>query len=489
MSNRIRIWQPWLLAIVLALGFTVTWVFVLALSSEFFDHGWGESKNAVLLPDETLAIHTYRRYGPDTYETLDGKPLKPPKVSPTGVCTTWWEDPPWNPATWGERIAVFSDYDNNYHWPVAYWYLVYDGRLDGIAYFVGYDAKNRQCLGYLGRNGFQRQAPSPEERFPIDGTRRLNGVFAGSSGSNYEVAYHFSSYSNSPNFRTSAPGYVVYLLSGNRLLRVNLRDKSIRVLRESEGMKTIQGVGNPRANLAKKSPQRRAYGPSMLALWTTTDMVFLDDEGRELRRWTIPESLRNKSITFYPMSETRAVAQWQQRFSRRPIERYHFVWFNDQGEVQKKTSVDLLQEHQWRNSPWFAAAAMPVPAVYTAGALIGTAVVYLRSGEAADWPGALNAAWEDTWPAIVSVALVGLAAAVVCYRRQRRYRQPWTWVWVITVFLFGVPGLIGYLFHRRWPAVEACPSCAAPAPRDREACCACGRDFPHPARKGTEVFA
>jgi hypothetical protein len=56
------------------------------------------------------------------------------------------------------------------------------------------------------------------------------------------------------------------------------------------------------------------------------------------------------------------------------------------------------------------------------------------------------------------------------------------------VLLFGVPGYLGYLAHRAWPARLACPNCGRLAPRDRPACFLCGHDFPAPAAKGIEIL-
>jgi predicted amidophosphoribosyltransferase len=60
---------------------------------------------------------------------------------------------------------------------------------------------------------------------------------------------------------------------------------------------------------------------------------------------------------------------------------------------------------------------------------------------------------------------------------------------VTFVFILGVPGLLAYRFHRRWPVLEACPACKQDVPHDREACSHCGSEFPRPEPKGTEVFA
>jgi hypothetical protein len=96
---------------------------------------------------------------------------------------------------------------------------------------------------------------------------------------------------------------------------------------------------------------------------------------------------------------------------------------------------------------------------------------------------------ERLWPILPITAAVSVVLAVLCYRRQRKYGLPWTAVWTVFVLLFGLPAYFGYLAHRAWPARLPCPNCGRRVPRDRPACTGCGRDFPPPALKGTEVFA
>jgi hypothetical protein len=87
------------------------------------------------------------------------------------------------------------------------------------------------------------------------------------------------------------------------------------------------------------------------------------------------------------------------------------------------------------------------------------------------------------------VSLLSVILAVLCWRRNRQYFQPASGLWFVFVLLMGLPGLVGYLFHRRWPVQEACPACGRLVPRDRDACAACGKEFPAPQPKGIEVFA
>jgi hypothetical protein len=98
--------------------------------------------------------------------------------------------------------------------------------------------------------------------------------------------------------------------------------------------------------------------------------------------------------------------------------------------------------------------------------------------------------WRDRWPLAV-IALVALALAAACYRRQTRYQASpiERIVWPLFVFLLGVPGWIGYRYCRRWPELEPCPACHQPAPRAGEVCAACRHEFPLPAPQGAEIFA
>jgi hypothetical protein len=90
---------------------------------------------------------------------------------------------------------------------------------------------------------------------------------------------------------------------------------------------------------------------------------------------------------------------------------------------------------------------------------------------------------------LILVSLLSAALAFLCWRHHRRYDQPGSGAWFVFVLLTGIPGLVGYFYHRRWPVREACPACGKLVTRDRDACAACGKEFPRPQPKGIEVFA
>jgi hypothetical protein len=116
-------------------------------------------------------------------------------------------------------------------------------------------------------------------------------------------------------------------------------------------------------------------------------------------------------------------------------------------------------------------------------------IQHLDAGAEPGYARALARSWSVRWPSVLVVSLLSAGLAWYCRCRQKRYAQPWTGVWMALVFLGGLPGLVGYLFHRSWPPREPCPNCGHTVPRDREACSACGKEFPPPQRTGVEVFA
>jgi len=76
--------------------------------------------------------------------------------------------------------------------------------------------------------------------------------------------------------------------------------------------------------------------------------------------------------------------------------------------------------------------------------------------------------FRNSWPALVALSLFAGALVWLADRRLRNHRLPRSYVWLTFVFLFGLPGYIGFLLHRKWPVKEPVPA---------------------PQRTGIEVFA
>jgi len=130
----------------------------------------------------------------------------------------------------------------------------------------------------------------------------------------------------------------------------------------------------------------------------------------------------------------------------------------------------------------------PVPSAWIAAGAVGLPMAHIKSGEAPDYRSALARSVSEIWPGILISVVLSAGATWLCLKRQRQYAAPWTRTWAVFVFLFGIPGLLGYLFCRSWPPQEECPACHEEVPRDRECCSRCHADFPEPAPKGIEVL-
>ena len=95
----------------------------------------------------------------------------------------------------------------------------------------------------------------------------------------------------------------------------------------------------------------------------------------------------------------------------------------------------------------------------------------------------------DFWLMYLLTGISGIVSVALCRRHAARMGNSPSISWMVFVFLFGIPGFLGYLWHRRWPIRLECPACGTDAPRDRENCARCGTLFPAPAPNGLEIFA
>jgi hypothetical protein len=134
---------------------------------------------------------------------------------------------------------------------------------------------------------------------------------------------------------------------------------------------------------------------------------------------------------------------------------------------------------------------LPAPAMLAGYIGLTRPAKLLEEGLETKYSVALARAFVEYRLALVTAHLLAAVLAFLCYRRQVRYGagRMERVLWPLFVLVFGLPGWIGYRFGLPWPVLEACPTCAAAAPRDRDACACCEVEFPGPALKGTEVFA
>jgi len=493
MTERSATFRPWVLAVLLAvgagvvLGCLVFWL--AAIASQLFP-GESVGRQFVVTSEGTPLMMTYTDYSYPNYETLDGQRLdarQAERMLRLEGASLQGPPPPaglFFDLPWERRIVLFADPGP----PRILWYFVHDGRLEGRGYFTTFDAKTRKRLGCLGTQGFREAEPPAEERFALDGRQMKNSAafdLLGITYYRYPMMQHYSR--GDGGFSP----WIAYMISADRLLEVDFRERSVATVLEAEGIWSV----NRLQQAAPLPPDgEKSYIPrlkSSLAVRAGDRVLVIDPSGGKQRAYTLPEAIGRESIQFFERSDGTALAITG-RFTGRAREQSLFQ-FDRAGRLIGKPRhivtfvVGPLSRPE--GEAWTFAAAIPAPLLAPLTVTAGYASEYMLSGQEPNYPRALVRALGQAWLPLLAVFVVGGVTARLCYRRQRRFALPWTAAWVTLVFLGGVPGLIGYLVHRRWPLLETCGACGDLVPRDRGQCARCGADFPPPAPKGIEVFA
>jgi len=280
----------------------------------------------------------------------------------------------------------------------------------------------------------------------------------------------------------------VQMISRDQVLEIDLRTGSVTTLLASAQLLSLD-ILQP-ALEAGQMPNPLVRRPELLAVRTAEQIFVFDAAEKAPRSYVIPENLRGESFTFYELRGGTALVTATRRLPDHST-REELSWIDSAGKVVRRQELALAV--RWhrneRAEMWEVALAVPVPVAWAfAVAVIGT-LSYLESGAEPDYASALKWSVSVAGPPLLAVCLLAAVLAWFCHRRHRRFALPWGGIWVVFVFLGGVPGLLAYFFHRRWPVMEACPACGRDVPHDREACSQCGKEFSGPEPKGIEVFA
>ncbi len=471
------------LAVLLTAGFSAAWLLV---------SQWGVSTWACDAPDTlpyeglhfradgSAMIVRGTMGGRDWRATdLDGNPVPAPprfdadRLAPSPI-------PP-NPGgrqkatgSWEERARAFTDGQA----VPAIWYFISDGRADGKAYFVGYDFNSRECVGYLGTEGFRDEMPPEAERIPFSGQSScvlsLQGTVAPPT----------------PDDRLGGPappGFVsptdVYIFGrGGKVYYIDLPRRTVRLILDVPGLRSASIVFAERDG---GLPVR-----FRLVARTEDEILVLGEQAEVRRRYPIPQPLRAKEVSFAETTTGEALMSWNSSMdSFADFVEHHIYWVPLAGAPRERV-IRLAPPRESVPIALFGIIA-PSPATFAGGLAILRTGRLLDEGLAATWSEAFVKALREFAPSLAVALGIASVFALLCYHRQRRYvTSPAARVlWPLFVLAFGLPGWVGYRFCRSWPALERCPGCGGVVPRDRGACARCEAAFPAPALRETEVFA
>jgi hypothetical protein len=471
------------LAIVLAIGAGVAWAVLvgigIAIVNSVLPAPHRVDEDVLILRDGTPLIQSVvdNDYQNPTFRTLSGKRIRVERIDgPPGTSLRGPEKRTHRDVSvpWEQRVLSVAQTES--HEDRAAWYFWHDGQFHGHGYLVGYDIRSKQRIGYLGRKGFRPDEPPLEEQFPVAG-RKLSRFWE------ILVAYN----PGGPDFENLEPlGFDAFdcrwLVADDGLVRINLKERSVDMVRKEDGLISAQTFVDKLKSAKTSSTKARSVATIVVR---TPDRVLVLDlsNGKELGTYPLPEKFRHADIRWLQISPDKVL-----------ITAYRgedLFWFDATGKMVRHDRVSL-QKPPRRTSKIVEdiEIAMDVPSPAT---IAGGFAYYLWSEperpESMDYSEALIKALRTAWLIFAITGAISIILACLCYLRQRKYGLPWTAVWVVLVLLFGLPAYLGYLAHRGWPARLPCPNCGRAAPRDRDACFACGQQFPSPAPKGIEVFA
>ena len=501
------IFRPMLLAILLAGGAAFVWAFFIIQIHTSIPTGPAEDpirRQVLVLNDGTPVIQSEPYSASDSRDRkshdLDGVLLDDHRGLDYSLHGDLLAGPkqvrePLDGIDWSHRLVSFYDKrrPRSFHW-----YFMHDGQTDGRGYFVGYEEKSKLLVGHIGRKGFQENRPTSEDCFRVD-ARKMYCRAAIPRSRVYGAAPNTTGgYSHWPGDRSLIRWnlrHTACLLTDEGIVAIDLRSREVEIVYESTEVVSI-GVTAKLEDLPDQpkidSPGYFPYKRHDFLLARMPDRVLaFDPRGRETFSCPIPDELADVSFNCLLLTGSTGATMVLRdtRLAEQGGTIDRLIWMDAKGQVVRREEVSLVGPPR-EFEALMTSLIFPSPAILVCGVLGVLLLAELESPTEYDFNAAgLASLFAEYWPTVLILLLMSLAAAYVCFRRQRRYALAGTRAWVAMVFLFGIPGLLGYLFCRRWPVLAACPACHAPAPRDRQCCSACDTPFPEPELKGIEVFA
>ncbi len=535
--------RKWISAMVLTLGLSVAWGVAAGLIGSIGKALRSStsitSEQIVVAADGTPLIRTRvnGNYYHTKLRTLDGKEIDQDIqgwLNSVSVEKPYREPPCYNSLIpWRERIAGVSSNQN----PPMGWLAIRDTERPGHAYFVGYDPKTKQNIGYLGRDGLRSSVPAHSEWFDLR-HKTLSWRFSPLSSRrsvNYGAyGYNYGRVSTTDEHRLSFDS--VFLVDGDEVKEIDLAKREVRTLAKLEGLRSIKiaAIPLPAENDDQELPSNReeettdfptdesvdtqsAQSPFRLAAmqtWTlavgvpssidskhkTADRLFAQCDDRLVvinpfdnsqQTFQVPDALRGGGYQVYCVSEDQLLVQFGHGYWESGPN-YKLWWMDTEGNIEQEKTLQLLGWVPPKPSAFHFAgtgAATPTLLPWLVGVFGFVPMEMMNNYEVETYRAALNKLMPKCWLTLVSILILSIIFTRLVYKSQRKYSRGNTLLWCVTVFLFTWPALMAYWVIHRRPVLEACGECHAEVPRDRDACARCETQFAEPVHLGTEIFA
>jgi hypothetical protein len=479
-------------AMAIAVGIVLVWGLVAVWSKEAFSRGFAYIETVNVTPEGTPLISrfysgTLQR---TEYFTLDRKPYAahdPPQISGAPVADRPAATTTRPTVQKAREEPVVLSYSDARQRPTAWYFMVF-GNPTGLGYFVGYDVLTRDRVGYIGRDGFQLDLPADGQVFAVLRTRsNPNSSFIAPAGNQNNGETAFLNF-NAATALGEIPVWICHVVSGNRLLRIDLRERNVRTVWETPGLFDVSVAQRPRRDSAPRENRQPEY-EECVVVRSADAVTVLDWQDRVQKTYRLPTELRNTQFTFYPAANGKAVATFFDR-GRFSSNSDNVVEFAADGTVSHTVShvTEAQAERDARTEATGMSLGFPEPIVPLIITLI--APLYAEADDtSAGYASAVAENVGNFWLMSLITGILGIVSVALYRLHAVRSGNAPSIAWMVFVFLFGIPGFLGYLWHRRWPVRLPCPACRSDAPRDRDNCARCGTPFPAPAPNGLEIFA
>jgi hypothetical protein len=302
------------------------------------------------------------------------------------------------------------------------WYLRLANPGSPLRFLEGYDTKSKQRVGFVSKRGVSNERPVPQDMWPST-TQDLYGSVGHSEDGGYLIAAPDGIWKFDPTTRTvqlSTPG-VALLWFG------------------SVTNNTPAPRGQPRE-------------PDLTLATDGANWFVLDKKTLALRRLDISAEESGQSGAVYALSDNQLL-----------FERYNYindsrdlVWLDAGGHVVERQQVRLAHNvHPFMALPpelFGLRDALIVPCPLVSFTMqIPNRVFHNTPSVVEETAPAVSFRLNqiDAWTLVSS--LIGIVSAWLCARHARQWHVDGSLAWVLFVLIFGLPGLVGYWCHRRWP--------------------------------------
>lgn len=320
------------------------------------------------------------------------------------------------------------------------WYMVFAGNRSLRFYFEGLTIDGGETVGYLGRDGFQETQPEDVNQFRKP-PRRLQ--------------------SDLDQFLSAGDDRRLYVMDDRQLLSIDFENRTVDRVIEEE----IISMDRLDSKISERGYATNSTETGVWAARTSQQVVAWTPEEGVRRTYVIPQELRNRPFNFFASNEGAIYVTRQNG--------HELTWAAESGDVTDQKSVSLSSSsHPRQRSDGLsdeAEARIMVAAVpatlWSAGAAFGVLPFVSAQMDEVPYSEALAQWAGELWWVVLPVMAFCAWLSWLTFQLQRRHGDHDAWFWAGFVFLFGLPGYIGYRLHRSWPHNEPLP---APAPTGLE---------------------